>query len=113
MSCKFFKRIFICRDLIFMGSEIANVNKITPKPSANAKFPLLVSSAIAVVITLVTWSMLPPTIITAPTSALARPNPAKTAVVTLNLPSQSKVFVFCHPVEPIELKYSAVNGSRE
>ena len=45
-----------------------------PSPSASGRSPLVVSSAIAVVITRVTPSMLPPTIITAPTSAIARPN---------------------------------------
>ncbi len=49
-------------------------------PSASGRSPLLVSSAIAVVITRVTPSMLPPTIITAPTSAIARPKPASTTV---------------------------------
>jgi len=43
---------------------------------------LLVSSAIVVVITRVTPSMLPPTMITAPTSAIARPNPASSTVAS-------------------------------
>ena len=47
-----------------------------PSASASARSPLEVSSAIVVVITRVTWSMLPPTMITAPTSAIARPKPA-------------------------------------
>ena len=42
-------------------------------PSASGRSPLLVSSAIAVVITRVTPSMLPPTIITAPTSERGAP----------------------------------------
>ena len=42
--------------------------------------PLEVSRAIVVVITRVRWSILPPTIITAPTSDTARPNPASTTV---------------------------------
>ena len=41
---------------------------------------MLVSSAMAVVITRVTPSMLPPTTITAPTSEAARPKPAITTV---------------------------------
>ena len=41
---------------------------------------MLVSSAMAVVITRVTPSMLPPTMITAPTSAAARPKPASSTV---------------------------------
>ncbi|MBC36415.1 MAG: hypothetical protein CMM97_01030 [Rickettsiales bacterium] len=51
-----------------------------PKAIANSKLPLLVSIAMVVVITRVTCSILPPTIITAPTSAIARPRPAKIAV---------------------------------
>ncbi len=45
-----------------------------PRPSASGRLPLVVSSAIAVVITRVTPTMLPPTIITVPTSEIARPN---------------------------------------
>ena len=52
---------------------------------------MLVSSAIAVVITRVTPSMLPPTIITAPTSAAARPKPASTTVSSEKRVSQSSV----------------------
>jgi hypothetical protein len=43
---------------------------------------LLVSSAIVVVITRVTPSMLPPTIMTAPTSEAARPNPSRPTVTS-------------------------------
>ena len=56
------------------------MSRITPRASASGRSPLLVSSAIAVVITRVTPSMLPPTIITAPTSEAARPKPASTTV---------------------------------
>ena len=53
-------------------------------PSANAsasgRSPLLVSSAMAVVMTRVKPSMLPPTIITAPTSEIARPKQASSTV---------------------------------
>ena len=52
-----------------------------PSASARAMFPFEVSSAMVVVIVRVTWSILPPTIITAPTSAMARPKPASTAVI--------------------------------
>ena len=62
-----------------------------PRPSASGRSPFEVSSAIAVVITRVTPSMLPPTIITAPTSALARPRPASTAVRSEKRMSQSTV----------------------
>ena len=51
-----------------------------PRARASGRSPLLVSSAMAVVITRVTPSMLPPTIITAPTSEAARPKPASTTV---------------------------------
>ncbi len=43
---------------------------------------MLVSSAIVVVMTRVTPSMLPPTIITAPTSETARPNAVSSTVTT-------------------------------
>src|SRR6266853_1802484 len=49
------------------------LKKNNNKPSASGRSPLLVSSAIVVVITRVTPSMFPPTIMTAPTSAAARP----------------------------------------
>ncbi len=52
---------------------------------------MLVSSAIVVVITRVTPSMLPPTIITAPTSAIARPNPASSTVASEKRVSHSSV----------------------
>ena len=56
------------------------VSRTIPNPKAKLKLPLLVSKAIAVVMTLVTWSILPPTIITAPTSAIALPKPASKTV---------------------------------
>ena len=52
---------------------------------------MLVSSAIVVVITRVTPSMLPPTIMTAPTSAIARPNPASNTVASEKRVSHSSV----------------------
>ena len=51
-----------------------------PRASARARSPLDVSRAMAVVMTRVTWLMLPPTMITAPTSAMARPKPASATV---------------------------------
>src|SRR6266849_3100561 len=65
--------------------------RIIPNPSASGRSPLLVSSAMVVVITRVTPSMFPPTIITAPTSAAARPNPARIVVSSENRVSQSSV----------------------
>ena len=62
-----------------------------PSASASGRSPLLVSSAMAVVITRVKPSMLPPTTITAPTSALARPKPASSTVSRAKRPSQSRV----------------------
>ena len=53
-----------------------------PSAIASGRSPLLVSSAIVVVITRVKPSMLPPTIITAPTSAMARPKAAISTVST-------------------------------
>ena len=57
-------------------------SRMKPSPSASGRSPLLVSSAMVVVITRVTPSMLPPTIITAPTSEAARPKPASTIVTS-------------------------------
>src|SRR5574343_386057 len=62
-------------------SKPTTASSTSPKAKASGKSPLLVSSAIAVVITRVKPSMLPPTIITAPTSETARPK-AVTKVVT-------------------------------
>ncbi len=67
------------------------MTRITPSASASGRSPLLVSSAIAVVMVRVTPSMLPPTIITAPTSEAARPNPASTMVSSETRVSQSSV----------------------
>ena len=66
-------------------------SRMIPSPSASGRSPLLVSSAIVVVITRVTPSMLPPTIITAPTSDAARPKPASTIVTSEKRRSHSSV----------------------
>ena len=63
-------------------SASTTASRIMPSASASGRSPLLVSSAMAVVITRVTPSMLPPTIMTAPTSAAARPKPASTTVTS-------------------------------
>ena len=65
----------------------ASITRIIPSAKASSKLPFDVSKAIVVVITRVDPAILPPTIITAPTSAIARPNPAKTAVKIENLAS--------------------------
>src|SRR6516165_2211384 len=60
-------------------------------PIASGRSPFDVSSAIAVVMVRVKSSILPPTMITAPTSAAARPKPASSAVTRLKRPSQIRV----------------------
>src|SRR5262245_14373123 len=62
-----------------------------PSPMASGRLPFDVSSVIAVVMTRVKPSMLPPTMSTAPTSAAARPKPASSAVTRLKRPSQIRV----------------------
>ena len=62
-----------------------------PRPTASGRSPFDVSSAIAVVIVRVKPSMLPPTIITVPTSAAARPKPASSVVTSEKRASQIKV----------------------
>src|SRR5688500_17704802 len=74
----------------------------TPRPRARGRSPLEVSSAMVVVMTRVTPSMLLPTIITAPTSALARPRPASTAVSSEKRISQSTVSAARSPSTPSE-----------
>src|SRR6185312_1532235 len=65
--------------------------KTAPSPIASGRSPFDVSSAIAVVIVRVNPSILPPTMIIAPTSAAARPNPASNAVTRENRASQISV----------------------
>ena len=78
-----------------------------PSPSASGKSPLLVSSAMAVVMTRVNPSMLPPTIITAPTSDTARPKAvistvskayrSSQAISRLRMPSPAPSELSCSP----------------
>ena len=68
--------------------------KIMPKEIANSKLPLEVSKAIEVVITLVKWAIFPPTIIIAPTSDIALPNPARMQVNNEYRASQVIVIIF-------------------
>src|SRR5882724_8270930 len=89
-----------------------SVIRMRPRPSASGRSPLLVSSAIVVVITRVTWSMLPPTIITAPTSAEARPKPASTAVTRLKRPSHSSVQMAPPGVAPSDRSCSLYSTHR-
>jgi hypothetical protein len=68
---------------------------------------LEVSSAIAVVIVRVKPSILPPTMMMAPTSAAARPKPAKSAVTRLKRASQ--ISAVTRPTGP---RFIAVSSSR-
>ena len=77
-------------------------SRMKPSPSASGRSPLLVSSAIVVVMTRVTPSMLPPTIMTAPTSDAARPKPASTIVTSEKRRSQSSVGAAPSFVSPSE-----------
>src|SRR6476620_1629622 len=63
----------------------------TPSPIASGRSPFEVSSAIAVVMVRVKPSILPPTMMMAPTSAAARPKPASSATTRLKRPSQINV----------------------
>ena len=62
----------------FTAKEI--INNIMPKANASGKLPFDVSKDIDVVMTRVKWSILPPTMMTAPTSDIALPKPAKITV---------------------------------
>lgn len=73
--------------LTMNASEI----RINPSAKASSRLPLEVSSAMVVVITRVRPAMLPPTMITAPTSAIARPKPANKAVKMAKRASMIKV----------------------
>src|SRR5438552_1465264 len=64
-----------------------------PKPSASGRSPLLVSSAMAVVMVRVLPRMLPPTIRIAPTSAMARPKAASKAVNRPDRPINSSSWI--------------------
>ena len=68
-----------------------SVMSTSPSPIASGRSPFEVSSAIAVVIVRVKPSMLPPTIITVPTSAAARPKPASNVVTSEKRASQINV----------------------
>ena len=63
------------------------IKSIIPKASARESSPFEVSIVIVVVITLVRWSIFPPTIITAPTSETPFARPARTTVISEYLAS--------------------------
>ena len=83
-----------------------------PSATARRRSPRLVSSVIAVVMVRVWPAMLPPTISTAPTSALARPKPASMPVMRLKRPSQSSVGTARSRDEPSERSCSAYSAQR-
>ena len=74
----------------------AMASKIDPKSSANANCPLPVSNTIAVVNTRVWPSIFPPTIHTAPTSEMLRPNAVATASRTPARAWASNFHFACH-----------------
>ena len=57
-------------------------------------------------------AMLPPTMMTAPTSALARPKPASSAVSRLKRPSHSSVGMARQVEEPSERRWSSYSAQR-
>ena len=71
-----------------------------PSASASARLPLLVSSTMVVVMVRVTPAMLPPTMMMAPTSEMARPNPASSAVSTGRRPISSNCGMALRRVAP-------------
>ena len=70
-----------------MFIKIAKRISVKPRLKANASSPREVSRTILVVITLVIFAILPPTIITAPTSERALPSPVMTIINKSNLHS--------------------------
>ena len=76
--------------------------------TASPKFPRFVSSIIAVVITLVLYCTLPPTMETAPTSAMERPNPVKTTDKSCPLFSCSRYNNYLLLLMPIPMAVSLI-----
>ena len=95
-----------------ISSASVMASRMMPRPSATARSPRLVSSAMAVVMTRVWPAMLPPTMMTAPTSALARPKPASSAVSRLKRPSHSSVGMARQAEEPSERRWSSYSAHR-
>ena len=75
--------------LIIIAMKISD----NPRYIANSSSPREVSSTILVVITLDMFDMLPPTMITAPTSDNARPRPVIDTITKSNLVSSIMVFI--------------------
>lgn len=94
-----------------MMNEI--INKMTPKAIASSKRPMFVCIMIAVVMTRVLNWMLPPTICTAPTSAMDRPKPAN-ALVTKGIRHSFIVNQRrFEPEIPIPAHVSLIDGARK
>lgn len=89
-----------------MFNKIAINNNVTPKLRAKFKSPREVSRTILVVITRVLWAILPPTIITAPTSDNALPSPVNNVINKSFLPSNIMVYNFLVVDACNENKYS-------
>ena len=91
-----------------MNNTIFKKNEITirviPKLIANDNSPLEVSKTMLVVITRVWCAIFPPTMITAPTSAKALPNPARKLTDNKLLDSFNKVRIMPILPTPIDLK---------
>ena len=75
-------------------------SRISPRAMAVSKLPIWVSITVAVVSTRVWWRILPPTIITAPTSEITLPNPAMTAARIESFTSLRQTQSACHCPAP-------------
>src|SRR6185312_3558046 len=95
---------------VFTRTTIAS--RTMPKPSASERSPFEVSSAIAVVMVRVKPSILPPTMMMAPTSAAARPKPASTTVTRLKRPSHNSVPTLFTGPDPSERNCSLYSAQR-
>ena len=88
------------------------LSKTIPKAMAIPNSPFDVSSAIVVVMTRLTCRILPPTIITAPTSEIARPKHAKAIVTRAIRASKTSVLTRCQRLMPSEMNRLFNQGSR-
>src|SRR5208337_483913 len=91
---------FFCTmcSMLFISKESAR--RMMPSASASSKFPLSVSSAMVVVMTLVYPAIFPPTISIAPTSAITLPKAAMMPDMIPYLASLITVTVTCKGVAP-------------
>ena len=93
----------------FISSAIATSTMPSAIPCANS--PLLVSSAMAVVMVRVSPAMFPPTISAQPTSEITRPKPLITAAMTPKRTSCSTVVITRQREAPCAIAVSAKRGS--